>query len=300
MVGSTPVVSVGLPVYNGAAYLAETLDSLLDQSFQDFELIISDNASTDATATICETYMRRDHRVRFYRQPTNLGAPRNYSFLVSQATGRYFKWTSASDRCERTFLARCVDVLEREPCAVLCYGNTRLIDARGAVIQLYHGDFAVTDARPSRRYDEIRRRLALNNALNGVIRAQALKRTRLVRAYVGGDISMMAELALQGRFHLLPDVLLERRIAEDSFSSRLSGADLVKFVDPTSRASVRLDLFRLHWDLISSIVRARVPVREKLLALSTESQNLIQNRTKLLRELQACFRDFRTQRQEHS
>jgi glycosyltransferase involved in cell wall biosynthesis len=269
-----PTVSVGIPAYNSERHLREAIESILAQTFRDFELIISDNASTDGTAAICEAYAKQDPRVRCVHQPSNIGAPRNYTFLVGCARGRYFKWSSASDTCEPSMLERCVDVLENDPSVVLCYGTTRFVDANGTPIQVYRGDFPVGEARPRDRYATLRRKLALNNAQNGVIRLQALKRTRLVRPYIASDLAMMAELALLGKFHLLPEVLLNRRMAEDSFSSRLPDLERAKFIDPMSRASRRFDFLRLRYDFMRSIVRAPLSVPDKLRLLSTELHGL--------------------------
>ena len=92
-----PRVSIGLPVYNGDNYLAETLDSILAQTFTDFELIISDNGSTDRTEAICRRYAAQDHRVRYVRNPSNLGAARNYKRAFELARGEYFKWNGHDD-----------------------------------------------------------------------------------------------------------------------------------------------------------------------------------------------------------
>jgi glycosyltransferase involved in cell wall biosynthesis len=280
-----PTVSVGIPAYNSERHLREAIESILAQTFRDFELIISDNASTDGTAAICESYARQDPRVRCVHQPSNIGAPRNYTFLVGCARGRYFKWSSANDTCEPTMLERCVGVLERDPSVVLCYGATRFVDADGQAIQVYRGDFSVEDARPRDRYTTLRRRLAFNNAQNGVIRLHALKRTRLVRPYIASDLAMMAELALLGKFHLLPDVMLNRRMAEDSFSSRLSDSDRAKFIDPMSRASRRFDLLRLRYDFMRSIVRAPLSIGDKLRLLPTELHGLYWDLEQILKTL---------------
>jgi glycosyltransferase involved in cell wall biosynthesis len=272
--GRPPVVSVGIPVYNGERYLREAVDAVLAQTFDDFELILSDNASTDSTATICEEYVKNDPRVRYCHQPSNLGAPRNYSFLVGCARGRYFKWSSASDTCEPSMLEQCVEVLDRDPTVVLCYGATRLIDGRGVALRIYDGDFELCEARPRDRYTKLRRQLALNNVQNGLIRLQALRHTRLVRAYFASDLAMMLELAFQGKFHLLPEVVLNRRIAEDSFSSKLSTADRARFIDPTSDFSRRFDFWRLRFDFARSIVRAPIPLPDKLRLLTTELRYL--------------------------
>ena len=92
-----PQVSIGMPVYNGEPFISEALDSLLDQTFTDFELIISDNASTDSTEAICRQYAAKDSRIRYVRQAENLGAPANFQFVLDQAVGKYFMWAAADD-----------------------------------------------------------------------------------------------------------------------------------------------------------------------------------------------------------
>ena len=132
-----PRVTIGLPVYNGETYLREAIESLLSQSFEDFELIISDNASTDGTRTICEQYAELDPRVLYDRCETNFGARRNYNRLVAMARGEYFKWAAHDDNCYPDFLAECVVALGRDPDAVVCYPTTHLIDDKGEVMSEY-------------------------------------------------------------------------------------------------------------------------------------------------------------------
>jgi glycosyltransferase involved in cell wall biosynthesis len=99
-----PTVSIGMPVYNGAAYICEALDCLLAQTFTNFELIISDNASTDTTQTICEEYVRRDLRIRYVRQSVNQGALANFQFVLDQAQGKFFMWAAADDRWDANWI----------------------------------------------------------------------------------------------------------------------------------------------------------------------------------------------------
>jgi glycosyltransferase involved in cell wall biosynthesis len=103
-----PQVSIGLPVYNGELFVREALDSLLDQTFKDFELIISDNASTDSTGSICNEYAKRDTRIRYIRQTKNIGAVPNFKFVLDEAAGEYFMWAAADDirspDCIETYL----------------------------------------------------------------------------------------------------------------------------------------------------------------------------------------------------
>ncbi len=129
-----PRVSVGLPVYNGADYVAEAIKSILGQTYQDFELLIQDNASTDATENICRAYAARDPRVSYVRNLRNVGAAANYNLVFERARGHYFKWAAHDDVCAPDFLVRCVGALDRDPAVVLCCGQTRLINDDGSPV----------------------------------------------------------------------------------------------------------------------------------------------------------------------
>ena len=297
--GSSPAVSVGMPVYNGERHLHAAIDSILAQTLQDFELIIADNASTDGTADICKEYARRDARIQYFRHPLNIGAPRNYTYLVGPARGRYFKWASGNDICEPTMLERCVGVLDRDPSAVLCYGATRLIDDSGGAIEHYEKDFALLESRASERYRTLRQKLALNNAQNGLIRLDALRATRLVGPYAGSDLTMMATLALLGKFVLLPEMLFNRRVSEGAFSGRMSTTMLGAFLDPTSQSTVRMDALRSHFDHVLSILGAPVAWRERLHALGTALRHMIWSRHLVARELLDWFGFRRRSGQHH-
>lgn len=118
-----PRVTIGMPAYNASRFIREALDSLLQQTFTDFELVISDNASTDETGDICLEYARRDRRIRYIRQPCNIGAASNFLFVVKQALGSYFMWAATDDRWD----ARWLEILEREmkPGVSLSFGSVR-------------------------------------------------------------------------------------------------------------------------------------------------------------------------------
>src|ERR671915_430558 len=92
-----PLVSIGLPVYNGANYLRKAVETILEQSYESLELIISDNASTDDTADICRDLSARDARIRVSRNAQNVGAARNYNIVFNAARGKYFKWAAHDD-----------------------------------------------------------------------------------------------------------------------------------------------------------------------------------------------------------
>ena len=116
-------VSVGLPVYNGEKYLDHALRTLVSQTHEDLEIIISDNASTDGTRRICEEYAARDPRIRYYCQPVNRGGSYNHNFVARQATAPYFRWYSADDWMAPDCIEQCVTVLDSEPDVVLAWAT---------------------------------------------------------------------------------------------------------------------------------------------------------------------------------
>src|SRR5437899_677493 len=253
-----PEVSVGLPVYNGEQYLAEAVQSICEQTFADLELVISDNSSGDLTSEICRAMAVRDSRIRYVRQPRNIGAARTFDFVARAANGKLLKWTTANDPSDRTMLAKCVDVLRREGDAVLCYGRTCFIDGGGNELGLYEHDLSFDQWRPSERFIGLRNRMTVNNAQQGRIRLQARRQTGLERSYPDGDMVMMAELALYGTFRLLPDVLLYRRMEKGAASRFLSDQELRVFLDPNF-ARKGFTAWRRHWDCCWSVLRAAIP-----------------------------------------
>ncbi len=214
-----PRVSIGLPVYNGERYLAEALKSLLSQTFRDFELIISDNASTDRTERICRHYAAQDSRIRYYRNATNLGAAPNFNRTAELATGEYFQWACYDDLWLPECLERCVEVLDRDPSVVLCHTLVRIIDDQGVAIKDFKHHLVKPTAGPppsaSARVPEERfNRMIYERGcfpLLGLMRLSALRKTRGHEAYAHGDGVLMTRLALLGRYHEIPEVLFLNR-----------------------------------------------------------------------------------------
>lgn len=289
MNSSPPVVTVGIPVYNGERYLARTIESLLDQSFGDFELIVADNASTDGTRALCERFAALDSRVNYVRHPVNLGAPRNWNCLVHLARGEYFKWASANDCVARSMLARCVDVMSSSPEIALCYGHTLLVDEAGQPIELFEGDIDVSMQQPSARFSAVCAGLTLNNAMCGLIRTSVLRKTGLDRLYPSGDMALMSELALYGTIRLLPEVLLHRRQTPGTFTSMLTPAQIQRVYDPKARNPMKLIRSRRHLDNFHSIARAPISFVEKLRAFRVAFRLFAWDRRELLGEFRSLL-----------
>lgn len=208
-----PTVSIGMPVYNGARYLVESIDSVLGQTYRDLELVISDNASDDSTEEICRDYAAADSRVRYSRQERNRGAAENYNRVFTHARGRYFKWQAHDDVCASTFLERCVAELEvaPEPTA-LVYPRAHFIDGEGRTIGPDHDSLA-TESR-SATVRAVRTLSGLNraNPVFGLIRSDVLRKTRLIDKFIASDFVLLFELALLGGVREVPEVLLYRRL----------------------------------------------------------------------------------------
>jgi glycosyltransferase involved in cell wall biosynthesis len=279
-----PEVSIGMPVYNGEKFIAATLDSLLAQTLSDFELIISDNGSTDGTETICRQYALKDPRIRYIRHPINRGAAWNWNYVVHQARGTFLKWASSNDYCDVRMLEKCTAVLRNDDRVALCYPLTWMVAEDGSR-EVYTGDIDVLEDTPSQRFIHIRQHLLMNNAQAGVIRLSALRRTRLERSYPHSDMILMAELALFGKYRLLPEPLFFRRNDKQSMSHKLSPVELVHFIDPTRRPRFTMVSVSRHIDSIWSVLRARIGVKETFEALCYIAKRAYRERRAMYLEL---------------
>jgi hypothetical protein len=191
-------VSIGLVTYDGARFLARSLDSLLEQDYPNWELLISDNCSTDETEEIARAYAGRSDRIRYVRQAANLGASANFNFVLGQATGVYFMWAADHDLWDRTFISRCVQALEADPAAVLAYPQSFLIDEDGAAIEEMDDQIDLGQPRPLDRYKRLIWRLSICNMIYGVARRDALTATAGFADVLAPDRLVLARLALQG------------------------------------------------------------------------------------------------------
>jgi glycosyltransferase involved in cell wall biosynthesis len=257
MVENRSRVSIGMPVFNGDNYLAGALDSILRQTYSDFELIISDNASTDRTGEICREYASSDARIRYVRNEANLGAARNYNRVFALSSGKYFKWASHDDLCAPEFLERCVEVLDREASVVLSYSRTSIIDEHGKPIRTYCDDFNLNSPLPHERFHRVFAANRMLNPIAGVVRSETLKRTRLIANYAGSDAVLLAELALRGEFHEVPECLFYRRVhPQKSTLANGSDEELAAWYDPSSAGRILIPRWRRFFGFLTSVKHA--------------------------------------------
>jgi len=208
---AVPRVTIGLPVYNGDAFLAAAIDSLLAQTYRDFELIISDNASTDGTEAICRDRAARDPRIRYHRSATNRGAMWNFNVVVELARGEYFKWAAHDDRHEPTYIERCVEALDRHPDVVLACTQLVDIDENEARKDVDVPVLAWDSPRPNVRFRALANPHHRCESVFGLIRTGVLRRTMLISDYAGCDRVLLAQIALAGKFYEVPEVLFLHR-----------------------------------------------------------------------------------------
>ena len=214
---NTPRVSVGVPVWNGEAFVGQTIEAILSQTFKEFELVISDNASTDRTEEICRTYAARDPRIRYYRNDINRGAVWNHNRVFELAKGEFFKWNSADDLCAPTFLARCVDVLDQHPAAVMAVSQAAEIDEHGKPLESATAPGhtllpAVPPDAPA--HVRFRQNIRLDHqclSIYSLIRSNVLRRTGPMGGYADADRVLLAHLALFGPCIVIPETLLFNR-----------------------------------------------------------------------------------------
>lgn len=261
-----PRVSIGLPVYNGAKYLEEAIDSILGQTCQDFELIITDNASTDRTEEICRRYQSQDGRVRYLRSEKNHGAAWNYNRAFELARGEYFRWASHDDCLAPENLARCVEVLDREPSVVLCYPKTINIDESGNEIELFEDRVHLVWDQPHKRLGRLVTKYRMCNAVFGLIRSEVLRETSLIGKYSGSDFILLIQLCLRGKYWEVPEPLFFRRLHPAmSRRANVHFRDVEKWFDTSHRRGGRFRRWRLFREQIKSIRQAPLTRSEKYL-----------------------------------
>ena len=249
--GDEPTVSVGLPVFNGERFLARAIESVLDQTREDWQLLISDNGSEDATVAIAEQYAERDPRIRVRANEENLGAVANFELVFRETTGGYFMWLAHDDWIDPRYLERCVGVLEAQPDFVMAFAGMNVVDDTGEPFRHRTEGF---DGAASRRV--VNRFHAVlwglrdpTSPVFGVARRSALEQTGLIRNSNEPDRILVAELSLLGRIHQEPDLLFFH-YGPPGHPNR---DDWVGWLDPRNRGRLRLASFRIvrhQWNAI--------------------------------------------------
>lgn len=256
MTRSRPRVSLGLPVYNGADYLRATLDSVRAQTYSDWELVISDNASTDGTIDIIHEFAAADDRISYRVHPENIGAHRNYNSIVSEVSGEYFKWLAHDDIIAPTFLERCGAILDERPEVVLVFARTVQIDDDGIEIGEMRSTVSYETDSP---YERLRAYIGdrmKSPQVFGLMRRSTLLETSLLRHYRASDFTFVQEMALRGRFAYIDEPLFLYRFHAQRHSAS-SAQEQVQWYNPGRQAPMLW-----HWSQLGGLLDSirRVPI----------------------------------------
>ena len=263
-----PRLSIGLPVYNGENYLSESLDALLGQTYTDFELIISDNASTDGTRDICLSYARRESRIRYFRQQRNIGIAPNRNFVTQQARGELFKGASHDDLYSRDLLRLCIDALDDHPQVVLANSWSAVIDPAGTVTELPKYPVSTAAVRAPDRFKSMLFD-GWGDDDGGVIRTDVLQKVTALGSYHFADRTFTAEIALHGPFYMVPDWLFFRRCHPGQAGRLPSVRRRCSQLDPRRTNRLTNPAARLYAEYVWGYIRA---IRRAPLAPSERSE----------------------------
>jgi glycosyltransferase involved in cell wall biosynthesis len=289
-VRGVPVISLGLPVFNGAEYLASSLDSLLNQTYTDFELVISDNASTDDTPAICERYRRSDPRIRYSRNERNMGASWNFNHVYALARAPYFKQVAHDDLCEPTFLERCVDVLENDPTVVMVYPRTILIDGDGNELERFSNTLDLQERFAHQRFQHFHHvfgEWSICHPIFGVMRVAPVRGREILPRFIASDMVFLAELALRGKIVEFPEYLFKLRwhdgastVAHKPYRQR------ALWFDPKLAGSISIPLTRYRWlyEYLRMIDRVPMTPFERFRCYQQMPRWIYRNRTKLIKD----------------
>jgi glycosyltransferase involved in cell wall biosynthesis len=293
MSGNKPRVSIGMPVYNGEAFLEESIESILAQTYGDFELIISDNGSTDGTEAICRSYADRDARIRYYRREQNFGAVPNFNLVFTLSSGEYFKWAAHDDICDPTFVQRCVEVLDSHPEVVWCHSRSSHIDSQGQPLSQsaardvsYVNDNGPSNDQskpPTRASERVGTRLrAVMLGDGGCIDAYGLIRSEIIRKtpgflpYYGSEKAFIAELALWGPYHEIPETLFFVRVHPDAAGNLRTADQQQQFISATKKRRFESTRLKLLWGYTSAVLRANLTIAQRIHCFAIIARYLLQ------------------------
>ncbi len=290
---NAPRVSIGMPVYNGELYLGEAVNSIVAQTYKDFELIISDNASTDGTPDICRAFADKDRRIRYYRNEKNLGLSRNLNRVIELSTAEFFMIAHHDDVRAPECVERCVKVLDSDPSVVLCYSKTRDIDEKGRFLERTDPRLSVDADRPRDRFRDLIRMDHICEPDFGLTRTRVLKQTRLHGNYPDSDRVLLAELGLYGRFYQIPEYLFFRRAHPLQSTALYPGRlERTRLFDPAKAGRIVFPHFRQFVEYLLVISRVPMARHERLLCYVEMVKWLSVNQRRLRKDLTIAIKQM--------
>jgi glycosyltransferase involved in cell wall biosynthesis len=260
-----PLVTVGLPVYNGERFVSKSLDTLLAQTFEDFKIVISDNASTDRTGEICREYASRDRRIEYHRNPTNIGLAGNLNLTSSMCRSKYFRWATADDFCAPELLAEHVPVLESDPEIALCYSQAWLVDEHDVPYESWKDKLHLMQDDPVERFELVVKNILRVHHHLGLMRTEFLQQTRGLASHISSDQGLIAELSLLGKFFQLEKPLFFRRMHRGSSSwETFNENHQARYYHPANVKRIPFGRLRFHAYYVSVVRRSALSATQRL------------------------------------
>jgi glycosyltransferase involved in cell wall biosynthesis len=260
---------MGLPVYNGEDFVADAIECALSQTVTDWELIISDNASTDHTVSICREYAGRDRRIQVHESARNMGVSPNYNRVFRLSRGRYYKWITHDDLFGPEFVESCLHELEQDDRAVLVFPKLVYVDADRRVLRRQTSDLSIPGPDAGSRVSQLMRLEARSTDIFwsqfGLIRRSVLAETGLMGLYNGDDQVLLLEIALRGTFKQVEKDLFFRR--EHPAASTLRGGwtatERAAFVNADDGRTLVFPYCRMLKEHLAVIRNSSIPFRAK-------------------------------------
>ena len=290
---TAPTISIGLPVYNGEAFIEDAILDVLNQTWTDLELVISDNASTDRTQAICEDFAAKDDRIRYVRQPANRGAGWNFNEVLRLSRGKYFKWLAHDDRMDLDFLSQCVSALDGDPGVVLAYPGTSVVDEQGAHIEDHSVRLRTGSPGRTERFHDLVLGWSMCFEIFGLIRSDALAKTGGMGNFGHGDGVLLAQLGMLGRFQEVDGNLhISRRHAGQSMRqfglSEAGNNDYHRYsvwFNPALAGRITFPHWRIGWEFYKTAWIVPSSVSERLSYHATMARWALRDSRHLVKDL---------------
>ena len=259
-----PLVSIGMPVYNGENYVREALDSLLAQDYENFELIISDNASTDATEEICREYEKRDSRIIYHRASKNRGASWNFNRVLELGKGEFFMWAAHDDLWHPTFISKCVEALRGDSGAVVCHSQGQNITTDGKPVGEPYKNCFNHETTKRARWSRTHQNWSLHAAIYGLMKTETAKKVLPLDTYASADLIFIAQISLYGKIIQIPETLQFNRLPPFDVARYQSPEAMMEYLGATRIKKIRMHRFQVMIKCIDALRHHNLPAADFL------------------------------------
>jgi len=256
----TPLVTVGMPVFNGDFFFKRALISVINQNYKNIEIIISNNCSTDRTLEIIEFYAKKDSRIRYYNQTKKIPLVHNLKFVLDKSNSEYFMWAAADDLRSRDFIDKNIEFLKKNHDYVASTSPTRFFKSNFNSRKV--GDFSINENNPSQRVSKLLSSWDANARLWSLFRTKELKKINFESIFLGVDLYYMIQMVLIGKFNRIDNGLLrlgkfgqshQKNIFEKYRNNKIEF--VIPFFTLLSKSITLTNIFKIKFIIIYKILK---------------------------------------------